>query len=133
MSEQIGTKIAGNPTTEMSVGQYLGRLLKRSRPTVVISGQPDKPVDGRAVRRFVGVDADIELLERTAHVRKPKETMMQFFSRVGLGVSQIREMNKDQITHFVEVVSQQETVVEPTTFVVLGPITAPPRFVITEL
>jgi hypothetical protein len=133
MSEQVGTKVAGEPTSQMSIGQYLGRLLKRSRPTVVISGQPDKPVDGRPGHRFVGVDVDTELLERTAHVRKPKETMMQFFSRVGLGASQIREMSKDQITHFVEVVSQQETAVEPTTFITLGPITAPPRFVITDL
>jgi hypothetical protein len=64
------------------------------------------PRDNMPVAKLIG-DAP-ELLEKTAHVRKAKEKMMQFHARVGLGAAQIRMMSKDEISHFVETVSKND-------------------------
>jgi hypothetical protein len=62
--------------------------------------------DGKPAPKVTGDDPD--LLQRTAHVRGPKERMGEFFSRVGLGAAQIRTMSKAEISHFVEVISKND-------------------------
>ena len=48
------------------------------------------------------------LLAKTKHVRGKKETMGQFYARVGLGKAQILAMSKNEIAHFCDVVSTHE-------------------------
>jgi len=44
---------------------------------------------------------DAELLEKTDHVRLPKETLLEFMARTGCGSNQIRTSTKEEIFRFV--------------------------------
>lgn len=113
---------------QMTVGQYIGGLLKSLRPMPVVAGASDAaPVDNRPIRTTVGEDT--ELLVKTEHVRKKGEKLMQFFARTGLGAAQIRPMSKGEITRFVETVSQHEPVQAPRELTE-GPRPRPQRFVL---
>ncbi len=121
------TSIAGEPNAQMSTGLYMGRMLDRIIPPIVLAGPDYSTPDGRLRLKRQGEDQ--ALLEKTAHVRRPKETMMEFFARVGLGAAQIRTMNKEEISRFVEVATKQEIEAGPTTWVPLAPKVVPSRFV----
>jgi hypothetical protein len=97
---------------EEPTGRYLARLVKSAEPMVIVAGPSLGTREGKPGPRVVGDDK--ELLDRTAHVRSKKETMMQFFARTGLGAYQIRTMSKSEISHFVETASQHESVQPPT-------------------
>ena len=93
-----------NAKAEASVGDYLKRLLARvTGPMPVVGGSTGLPSREGMPGRKAPSD-DPVLLEKTAHVRKSKETMMQFFSRIGLGPGRIRTMSKAEISRFCEVV-----------------------------
>lgn len=55
---------------------------------------------------------DPELLERTKHVRRKNERLGQFFARIGLGAAQIRNMTKDEISRFCEIVENNNSETE---------------------
>jgi hypothetical protein len=127
MSNQVGQRIAGEPTAQMSLGQYLGRLLDRVVPPTVVSGPLHRSPDGKF--NWARRGEDPELLERTRCARGPKETVMEFIARTGLGAHQIRSMSREEILRFVAVVSQQDEFTgHPTTWVPLEPKTIPAKF-----
>jgi hypothetical protein len=95
---------------------------------VVVAGPDLTSPDGKI--RFARADQDAELLEKTAHVRRPKESLMEFYSRTGCGAAQVRSSSKDEIARFVETVSRNEKEVSLETSI-FEPRQAPPRFVLT--
>jgi hypothetical protein len=71
--------------------------------TPITTGGPAyKATNGTEWRR---APEDPILLHRTEHVRLPRETMLEFHARTGLGASQIRTMSLEEIAHFVAVVT----------------------------
>jgi hypothetical protein len=117
---------------EGATNGFLSRLIARvTGPMPVISGPVQATREGRPFQKAVGDDP--VLLEKTKHVRNKKETMMQFYSRVGLGAAQIRTMSKEEIAHFVEVVAAnpefQERAAEALSF---EPKLQPTRFNLDE-
>jgi hypothetical protein len=101
-------KMFGPPTPPMEPhdSAFFARLYASVTGPMPTFGSPLPTRDGRPVPKVIG-DAQ-DLLDRTAHVRKPKERMMQFFARTGLGAAQIRTMTRDEIAHFVNCVSHNE-------------------------
>ena len=91
---------------EQPSNNFLARLIANAKPLVILAGPAQPPRDNLPIRKVLGDDP--QLLAMTEHVRNKKEKMFQFYARVGLGPSQIRTMSKAEISHFVEVVSQQE-------------------------
>jgi hypothetical protein len=124
------TGVPGESTAQPSLGQFLGRLLTGLRPMTVLAGQPLPPRDGKPGQQAAAEDG--VLLERTAHVRKPKETMLEFFARVGLGSAQIRSMDKGEITRFVKVAMDSAQDRETIDVKFFEPKAVPPRFVLTD-
>lgn len=110
-----------NAKAEASVGDYFKRLLARvTGPMPIVGGSALPSREGMPGKPLMGVNADKELLEKTAHVRKPKECMMEFFSRIpACGAHFIRNHSKEEIKRLVEVVmanpdyEERERVVAP--------------------
>lgn len=114
--------------SQMSTGQYVASLIRKwTSPLPIIAGANSDTIDNRLRRSYVGEDD--ELLARTSHVRRRKETMLQFYARVGLGAAQILTMTKSEITHFVSVAEQNEPW-EPKLF---EPKPLPQRFMIATM
>ncbi len=91
------------------IGPIIAREQKRS--CTVVAGPQGlnlNPVNGELLGTAYYVDDDAELLEKTKHVRLKNEVMGQFHARVGLGAAQILSMTKDEIAHFVAVVTARE-------------------------
>lgn len=92
---------------QMSIGHHIRSLVAGIvRPLQILAGQPVPPTDGRPGRAVAAEDTD--LLERTKKFRRPKETMMQFHARTGLGAAQIRTMGPREIENFLAVAEQNE-------------------------
>jgi hypothetical protein len=106
MSDSTNVQVAFDKAEE-STARFVSRLIKSAQPMVITAGPAPGTREGKPGPRVLGDDA--ELLDRTAHVRTKKETMMQFFARVGLGANQIRTMSKSEISKFVEIVSANAT------------------------
>ena len=107
----------------------LDRILNVKAPMPVMGGPDPVPTDSAIMRTRVSDDA--ELLKRTEHVRRPKEVMMQFYARTGLGKSQILTMTKDEISKFVEIAEQSAKDTAQVNVRDFEPKRVPPRFVLT--
>jgi len=97
-------------TTSYDEGQYMARLMRNLKPLRVLAGNPLGPVDGRIPQQFLGEDESI--LKKISHVIRKGEKLMQFFSRVGLSLSQSRTMSKNEISRFVQQ-SEANAMAEP--------------------
>lgn len=85
MTQVYGSRTPSEPV-QPTIGQWIGKALD------AITGKM-RPVDH---------DADIEVRDRVRHVMKPKEKLMEFYARTGLGKPQIMIMSRDEISLFVE-------------------------------
>jgi hypothetical protein len=97
---------AAHQASQMSMGTFLAReIVKVTGPMPVVGGlAPSGTNEGRPHAKVVGDDE--ELLQLTAHVRKPKERLMEFYSRCGIGPGQIRSFTPDELTRRVEIATQ---------------------------
>ncbi len=126
-SENVGASQQKNQGTE---GQAIMRMLSRvTGPMQVVGGSALPPRDGRPAMRVGGVEADSELLEKTKHVRRKGELMMQFFARTGCGAWQIRTSSKSEIAHFCETAQQNEEPIPSTLFEAKR---VPPKFILVD-
>jgi hypothetical protein len=80
--------VAGpNHMNEPSIGQTFGPIIDAYRNAPRL-----KPVD---------LNDDPSVLGRIKHVLKPKEKLLEFYARTGLGKSQLMTMSRDEIKCFV--------------------------------
>ena len=78
----------------LSFGQVLGRIIAAYK---------------RAPKmQAVDPNSDPETIERVRHVLRPKEKLLEFFARTGLGKAQVATMTRSQITRFVEQVERNK-------------------------
>jgi hypothetical protein len=92
---------------EVNTGSVLARLTEESLasgPIVTEAGIRPVPKDGRPAKPYLG--DNLELLEKTAHVRRKGETLGQFFSRGGCGKAQILAWSPAQIAAYMKVVEE---------------------------
>lgn len=117
-----------------SVASYLARVLASvTGPMPILGGVGLPPVDGRPSRTLIAEDP--ELLERTRHVRRPHERLMEFWARGGPGPGQLRQMTRSEISAFMRQVelNAKDDVKPPPTFVTPVPKTiATSRFFLTD-
>jgi hypothetical protein len=88
---------------EESTDRYLARLVRNAEPMVCVAGPAPATREGRPGPKFIGDDT--ELMEKTKHVRKPKERLMEFYARTGIGAHQVRTLSKPALTALVQTVS----------------------------
>jgi len=110
---------------EESTDRYLARVIKSAGPMVITAGPAPGTREGKPGPKVLGDDA--ELLEKTKHVRRSKECLMEFYARTGVGAHQVRTLSKSDITTLVETVSKNEDL-QPPISAFGGP--APRRFVL---
>jgi hypothetical protein len=96
----------GAVDNQMTLGQHIQRLMAKVFPMPIVAGQPEPATDNRTIRPVAAEEP--ELLARTKKFRRPKETMMQFHARTGLGAAQIRGMSQREIENFLAVVEQND-------------------------
>jgi hypothetical protein len=107
--------------------RYLSRLIKSvTGPMPVSAGPVQATREGRPFLKSIGDDA--ELLEKTKHVRRPKECLMEFYARTGIGAHQVRTLSMADLNTLVETVSKNEAVQPPQAGAFGRP--APQRFVL---
>ncbi len=112
-------KFSDTPNLEMQqklkeepTDRYLSRVTNAVTGPMAVTAGPGMPAhDGRPGQRVVGDDP--VLLEKTAHVRKPKEKLMEFIARTGMSPNQMHTLSKEEILRFVETVSAHESVAPP--------------------
>jgi len=101
----VNPQVAHLPDEASGFAMLLDRW-RTAGPLRVVSGcAPTTDPDGK-LRPVVGEDQ--VLLEKTKHVRRKDEKMMQFFARTGIGKSQILSLTKDELARLVAVASQNE-------------------------
>ena len=119
MSQQAtsypGKGISGPESTPASAQNehgFIHRLLSSwTAPMQVVSGVVNTaPVDNRVPRIVVGDDQN--LLNKTAHVRRKNEKILELVARTGISPNQIREFSKVEIAKFVAL-SEQNAMEEP--------------------
>jgi hypothetical protein len=122
---QAGLGEAPSPSAE----RHVNALLHRIAPPVVVAGPSySTPSNGM---KWKQLGDDPVLLEKTSHVRRDKEHLGEFYSRIGLGKSQILEMSKSEITRFCETVEKNGSdITIQTQFEVLQPKVMPRKFLI---
>ena len=110
-----GKGISGPESTPASAQNehgFIHRLLSSwNRPMSVVGGVTNNaPVDNRVPRPVISEDK--ELLDKTAHVRRKNEKILELVARTGISPNQIREFSKVEIAKFVAL-SEQNAMEEP--------------------
>jgi hypothetical protein len=93
-----------DPITAVITKMIDTEIRKGRMPIVGNHAMP--PREGRTSPPVVGDPP--EILAKLSHVLRPKEKLTQFHARTGLGLSQIREMGRDEIARFVAIAATHE-------------------------
>ena len=103
--------LAGENNSQMSQGQFLGRLMERVRgPLPVVAGIPTPPKDGRAGS---APTEDETLLAKTKSVRRKlsngkSENLLQLMARTGISRHQLETLEVAEIVKFCAVAESNE-------------------------
>jgi len=92
---------SAHEAANVGIGAHIARLMARvtgPMPLISTTAQPTR--EGVPGPRVIGDDP--ELLALTQHVRKPKEPLMSFYARTGIGPAQIRDLSKAELSDRVE-------------------------------
>jgi hypothetical protein len=111
--EGVGVYLGRNDPPQPPDHGFIARLTASAGPSVTYGyyGLPAR--DGKPAPKLIGDDAF--LLEKTSHVRRHKEKLMEFYARTGAGKAFILSASREEIERFCKVVAEQESgyAVEP--------------------
>jgi hypothetical protein len=81
-----------------SVGATIKRLVERvTGPLPILGGQGLPSTEGKPGKQVFGVNEDPVLLDRTRHLRKNGEQMIEWFARTSIGAHAVRNSSRDEL------------------------------------
>jgi hypothetical protein len=105
MVHDLSNANAAHEKANVGIGAHIARLLARvTGPMPIISATAQPTREGVPGPRVIGDDPG--LLDLTKHVRKPKEKMLEFYARTGIGPVEIRSLCTTELARRVELAEQ---------------------------